>query len=184
MNDSTNLLGNELNKMLKSLTKYAYGPLGAAMNDSGGGMVLHSSNSRVQKRGIAFNLSFFTCTLKSSYFSFVCLAEVEYASSLPLQVALYFNVYFSVVWAIGTCFLWPLLVCVHFSSASSSPYVWSWFWLLANQIYRTNDASRVWVILILFAFLMMVLFEVVRLYLAYVGNLSERVSVSAFHVTA
>ncbi len=36
--------------------------------------------------------------------------EVDYATSLPLQIILFFNVYFSIVWIIGTCFVWPVLV--------------------------------------------------------------------------
>ncbi|RNA19700.1 transmembrane 17B-like, partial [Brachionus plicatilis] len=77
--------------------------------------------------------------------------EVEYASSLPLQIILYFNVYYSIVWAIGTCFLWPLLVT------------------------RANDDNLVWIILILFAFSLTVILEIIRLYMGYVGNLSERI---------
>ena len=57
MNESGNMLGTELNKMLKSLTKYAYGPLGLVMNDDGGGRtVMRASSSRAQKRGILFHL--------------------------------------------------------------------------------------------------------------------------------
>lgn len=36
--------------------------------------------------------------------------DVEYASSLPLQIILYFNFWFAFVWIIGSSFLWPLLV--------------------------------------------------------------------------
>jgi transmembrane protein 17 len=39
----------------------------------------------------------------------------------------------------------------------------------------TNNSAQVWIILILFAFIMMVIFELIRLYLGYLGNLSERV---------
>ena len=44
-----------------------------------------------------------------------------------------------------------------------------------KKIYNANGENAVWIILIMFAFIMMILFEVVRLYLAYVGNLGERV---------
>lgn len=37
--------------------------------------------------------------------------EVEYATSLPLQIVLFFNVFYSFFWIVGTCFLWPVLVC-------------------------------------------------------------------------
>ncbi|CAF1132330.1 unnamed protein product [Brachionus calyciflorus] len=77
--------------------------------------------------------------------------EVEYASSLPLQIILYFNAYFSIVWAIGTSFLWPILG------------------------FSSTEDTRVWIILILFSFILLVIFEIIRLYIGYVGNLSERV---------
>lgn len=76
--------------------------------------------------------------------------EMEYATSLPLQIILYFNVYFSIVWIIGTSLLWPVLL-------------------------SRAQQSDVWIILILFAFIMLVIFEIIRLYLGYLGNLQERV---------
>ena len=45
-----------------------------------------------------------------------------------------------------------------------------------KQVSRmSNSTSQVWIILILFAFIMMVIFELIRLYLGYLGNLCERV---------
>ncbi len=39
----------------------------------------------------------------------------------------------------------------------------------------TNETLQVWIILILFAFIMIIIFELIRLYLGYLGNLCERV---------
>ena len=89
--------------------------------------------------------------LSIAFCFFASKLEIEYASSLPLQLVLYFNVFYSIVWAIGTAFIWPLLVAT------------------------TAQDSAIWSILIIFAFVMMLIFEVIRLYLAYVGNLCERV---------
>ena len=40
-----------------------------------------------------------------------------------------------------------------------------------------NSVDDVWKILILFAFIMLVIFEMIRLYLGYIGNLCESVSI-------
>lgn len=50
---------------------------------------------------------------------------------------------------------------------------------------NTSQRSPIWILFILFGFAAMVLFEIIRLYLGYVGNLGERVSLlsSLIHIS-
>jgi transmembrane protein 17 len=73
--------------------------------------------------------------------------EIDYSSSLPLQMLLYFNVCFFPCWLFSLAFVLPVLAL-----ASSNQHV----------------------ILMVFAFLFKAIIECVRLYLGYAGNLAER----------
>ena len=73
--------------------------------------------------------------------------EIDYASSLPLQMLLYFNVCFFPCWLFSLIFVLPVLT-------------------LAKDNYH--------VILMIFAFVFKAIIEFVRLYLGYAGNLAER----------
>lgn len=73
--------------------------------------------------------------------------EIDYSSSLPLQMLLYFNVCFFPCWLFSLTFVLPVLT-------------------LATANYN--------VILMVFAFLFKAIIECVRLYLGYAGNLAER----------
>lgn len=73
--------------------------------------------------------------------------EIDYSSSLPLQMLLYFNVCFFPCWLLSLTFVLPVL-------ALSS---------------GTNHT-----ILMVFAFAFKAIIEFIRLYLGYTGNLSER----------
>jgi len=80
--------------------------------------------------------------------------EVDYASSLVLQVMLYYNVYFLPCWFLGITFLLPVIV---------------------SPINKLGEIDQVLIVLMLFAFIVMVIFEFARLLLGYIGNLRERV---------
>jgi len=73
--------------------------------------------------------------------------EIDYSSSLPLQMLLYFNVCFFPCWLFSLVFVLPVLA-------------------LATENYHA--------ILMVFAFLFKAIIECVRLYLGYAGNLAER----------
>ena len=73
--------------------------------------------------------------------------EIDYSSSLPLQMLLYFNVCFFPCWLFSLAFVLPVLT-------------------LATANYH--------VILMVFAFIFKAVIECVRLYLGYAGNLAER----------
>ena len=73
--------------------------------------------------------------------------EIDYSSSLPLQMLLYFNVCFFPCWLFSLTFVLPILA-------------------LATANYH--------VILMVFAFIFKAVIECVRLYLGYAGNLAER----------
>ena len=75
--------------------------------------------------------------------------EIDYSSSLPLQMFLYFNVCFFPCWLFGLTFILPCL--------ATSP-------------------SNEHVILLVFAFGFKAIIEFVRLYLGYAGNLAERMT--------
>ncbi|CAF2329598.1 unnamed protein product [Rotaria sp. Silwood2] len=73
--------------------------------------------------------------------------EIDYSSSLPLQMLLYFNVCFFPCWLFSLTFVLPVL-----------------------ELTSSNDAK----ILMIFAFVFKAIIEFVRLYLGYTGNLAER----------
>ncbi|CAF1113789.1 unnamed protein product [Adineta steineri] len=73
--------------------------------------------------------------------------EIDYSSSLPLQMLLYFNVCFFPCWLFSLTFVLPILA----TSAKNYP-----------------------AILMVFAFLFKAIIEFIRLYLGYAGNLAER----------
>ena len=73
--------------------------------------------------------------------------EIDYSSSLPLQMLLYFNVCFFPCWLFSLTFVLPVLTLTDGS----------------------ND-----IILLVFAFVFKAIIEFVRLYLGYAGNLAER----------
>ena len=74
--------------------------------------------------------------------------EIDYSSSLPLQMLLYFNVCFFPCWLLSLTFVLPVLAAV------------------------SSDPQNV--ILMVFAFVFKAVIELVRLYLGYAGNLAER----------
>lgn len=73
--------------------------------------------------------------------------EIDYSSSLPLQMLLYFNVCFFPCWLFSLTFILPVLTLV-------------------------GDNNHT--ILMVFAFVFKTVIEFVRLYLGYTGNLAER----------
>lgn len=73
--------------------------------------------------------------------------EIDYSSSLPLQMLLYFNVCFFPCWLFSLTFVLPVL---------------------------TLTQANHHVILMVFAFIFKAVIECVRLYLGYAGNLAER----------
>ena len=73
--------------------------------------------------------------------------EIDYSSSLPLQMLLYFNVCFFPCWLFSLIFVLPVLALT---------------------------SSNQHVILMVFAFVFKAIIEFVRLYLGYTGNLAER----------
>ncbi|CAF0753832.1 unnamed protein product [Rotaria sordida] len=73
--------------------------------------------------------------------------EIDYSSSLPLQMLLYFNVCFFPCWLFSLTFVLPVLA-----------------------LTEANNHT----ILMVFAFIFKAIIEFVRLYLGYTGNLAER----------
>jgi transmembrane protein 17 len=73
--------------------------------------------------------------------------EIDYSSSLPLQMLLYFNVCFYPCWLFAVAFVLP---CIP---------------------YQTDNST---LILMIFAFTFKAVIEAARLYLGYAGNLAER----------
>lgn len=83
--------------------------------------------------------------------------EIDYSSSLPLQMLLYFNVCFFPCWLFSLTFILPCLA----PKSGTEP-----------------------VILLVFAFAAKAIIEFVRLYLGYAGNLAERMpELTAFSLT-
>ena len=74
--------------------------------------------------------------------------EIDYSSSLPLQMLLYFNVCFFPCWLFSLTFILPVL--------AATP----------------NNTQHL--ILLVFTFVFKAVIELVRLYLGYAGNLAER----------
>ncbi|CAF0980709.1 unnamed protein product [Rotaria magnacalcarata] len=73
--------------------------------------------------------------------------EIDYSSSLPLQMLLYFNVCFFPCWLFSLTFVLPVLTL----NGDNNP-----------------------IILMVFAFVFKAIIEFIRLYLGYTGNLAER----------
>ncbi|CAF0736081.1 unnamed protein product [Rotaria sp. Silwood1] len=74
--------------------------------------------------------------------------EIDYSSSLPLQMLLYFNICFFPCWLFSLTFVLPVL----------------------SMLPNANDHK----ILMIFAFIFKTIIEFIRLYLGYTGNLAER----------
>ena len=99
MQQNPSYLHPEINRMLQQFTKYVSKPLG-----------FNKMYKDVNKRGKSLHFSF-KCSQYYKYLTINAIKlEIEYASSLPLQIALFFNVFYSFCWIIGTSFLWPVLV--------------------------------------------------------------------------
>jgi hypothetical protein len=154
-----------VNKILNNFTKYVSKPLGFD----------RPYNETKSKHGNTMKLF---CLVHSSFFAETSFLnefqEVEYASSLILQVSIYFNVYYFPCWFIGNCFIWPVVVSPYLYS-SAQLYSFATLFVFSKKKLNTNIFAY---ILILFAFVLMAIFEMIRLYLAYVGNLRERVTQS------
>ncbi|GFY62504.1 transmembrane protein 17 [Trichonephila inaurata madagascariensis] len=86
--------------------------------------------------------------MKLSYGHKFSIKSEEVLSSLPLQMCLYFNVNYS--------FLWILI-------------------RIGCLVYKFHDLSQLYQILLTTVIFVMVVVEISRLYLGYVGNLTEKV---------
>jgi transmembrane protein 17 len=109
-----------------------------------------SVNNRLNRLATSVFTSNDTPDLKqgNTFHSKQARIEIDYSSSLPLQMLLYFNVCFFPCWLFSLTFVLPVLS------------------LITGQNYH--------VILMVFAFIFKAIIECVRLYLGYAGNLAER----------
>jgi len=108
-----------------------------------------SVNDRLNRLATSVFTSHDTNDLKraNNFHSKQARIEIDYSSSLPLQMLLYFNVCFFPCWLFSLTFILPVLT-------------------LASANYH--------IILMVFAFIFKTIIECVRLYLGYAGNLAER----------
>jgi transmembrane protein 17 len=108
-----------------------------------------SVNDRLNRLATSFFTSNDPTDLKqgNNIYSKQSRIEIDYSSSLPLQMLLYFNICFFPCWLFSLTFVLPVLAL------------------------STNNQN---VILMVFAFVFKAIIECVRLYLGYAGNLAER----------
>ncbi|CAF0818871.1 unnamed protein product [Didymodactylos carnosus] len=107
-----------------------------------------SINDRLNRlANTVFTPTKYDAQLSPDYLNFRQRIEVDYASSLPLQMLLYFNLCFFPCWLFSHIFVLPVL---------------------------TISNSNQHIILMIFAFVFKAIIEIVRLYLGYAGNLGER----------
>ncbi|KRZ36152.1 Transmembrane protein 17B [Trichinella pseudospiralis] len=102
----------------------------------------------------------------------------EIISSLPLQMTVYFNAYFAPCWVTAHLYtlfqkVWHVPVPLHINDILVVMMI-----LISNIVfyYSTLDGTQKSILVI--AHIVMIVVEIVRLYLGFVGNLSENGSFS------